>query len=272
MPGTSASVSSAICVIANPSPTFSSLTSAVVRMRVGVMPARDSCAVTAIVKQPAWAAPMSSSGLVADWPSSNRDLNEYGPSKAPLPSFSLPPPSARLPFHSASALRVGLGRSSLWLPLVPRAPYLISAGRLTGVIRRELGDRRPVECVATVREQCQEPIAQQAPQRHGHAQGFRRSEGEANVLLSQRCGEARRLELSLGDQRPVGLVHGRGEERGRQHIEIAAAIDARLADERHGLAQRLDRRGDQEITAELDQVRSAGFVADDERLLPDRLE
>src|ERR1700752_2497962 len=77
-------------------------------MRVGVMPARESCAVSAIVKQPAWAAPISSSGLVADCPSSNRDLNEYGPSKAPLTNFSRPLPSARLPFHSASAFRVGI--------------------------------------------------------------------------------------------------------------------------------------------------------------------
>src|ERR671918_144406 len=77
-------------------------------MRVGVMRARESCAVNAIVKHPAWAAPISSSGLVADWPSSNRDLNEYGPSKAPLPTFSRPLPSARLPFHSASAFRVGI--------------------------------------------------------------------------------------------------------------------------------------------------------------------
>src|SRR5438552_2470758 len=108
MPGTSASVSSSIFVIENPSPTFSSFTVAPVWMRFGVMPARESCAVSAIVKQPAWAAPINSSGLVADWPASNRDLNEYGPSKAPLPTFSRPLPSARLPFHSASAFCVGM--------------------------------------------------------------------------------------------------------------------------------------------------------------------
>jgi hypothetical protein len=88
--------------------TFSSFTVAPVWMRVGVMPARDSCAVSAIVKHPAWAAPISSSGLVADCPSSNRDLNEYGPSKAPLPTFSRPLPAARLPCHSGSAFRVGI--------------------------------------------------------------------------------------------------------------------------------------------------------------------
>src|SRR6184192_4554363 len=108
MPGMSASVSSSIFVMENPSPTFSSFTVAPVWMRFGVMPTRDSWAVSAIVKQPAWAAPISSSGLVADWPSSNRDLNEYGPSNAPLPTFNRPLPSARLPFHSASAFRVGI--------------------------------------------------------------------------------------------------------------------------------------------------------------------
>src|SRR5713101_828644 len=108
MPGMSASVSSSILVMANPSPTFSRVTFAPVWTRVGVRPARESCAVSAIVKHPACAAPISSSGLVAAWPSSNRDLNEYGPSKAPLPTLSRPLPSARLPFHSASAFRVGM--------------------------------------------------------------------------------------------------------------------------------------------------------------------
>src|SRR5437762_46379 len=108
MPGMSASVSSSILVMENPSPTFSRVTFAPVWTRVGARPARESCAVSAIVKHPAWAAPISSSGLVAAWPSSNRDLNEYGPSNAPLPTFNRPLPSARLPFHSASAFRVGI--------------------------------------------------------------------------------------------------------------------------------------------------------------------
>src|SRR5262245_10079038 len=111
MPAMSAWVSRSISVMEKPSPIFSSFTFAPVFIRRGVMPARESCAVSAIVKHPAWAAPISSSGLVADWPSSNRDLNEYGPSKAPLPTFSRPLPSARLPFHSASAFRVGIKAS-----------------------------------------------------------------------------------------------------------------------------------------------------------------
>src|SRR5436309_13354803 len=104
--------------MANASPTFSSFTLALVWMRVGVMPARESWATSAMVKQPAWAAPISSSGLVADWPSSNRDLNEYAPSKAPLPTLSRPLPSARLPFHSASAVRVGMEPPPTLVPLL----------------------------------------------------------------------------------------------------------------------------------------------------------
>jgi hypothetical protein len=62
------------------------ITVAPVWMRVGVMPARDSWAASATVKHPAWAAPISSSGLVADCPSSHRDVNAYGPSTAPRPT------------------------------------------------------------------------------------------------------------------------------------------------------------------------------------------
>src|SRR5215472_559308 len=102
MPGMSASVSRSILVMENPEPSFSSVTFASVWMRFGAMRALERRATTAIVKHPAWAAPSNSSGLVADWPSSNRDLNEFGPSKAPLPTFNRPLPSARLPFQRLS--------------------------------------------------------------------------------------------------------------------------------------------------------------------------
>src|SRR6266436_7504847 len=72
-------------------------------MSVGVKPAPDNCAASAIVKHPACAAPSNSSGFVADWPSSKRDLTEYGTSTAPLPTVSRPLPRTRSPFHSAFA-------------------------------------------------------------------------------------------------------------------------------------------------------------------------
>src|SRR5215467_13065829 len=146
MPGMSAWVSRSISVMEKPSPIFSSFTLAPVFIRRGVMPARESCAVSAIVKHPAWAAPINSSGLVADWPSSNRDLNEYGPSKAPLPIFSRPLPSARLPFHSASAFRVGIKYPSIcgclfgWVQFRPLFALLRS---VTAIDRESLsGNKR----------------------------------------------------------------------------------------------------------------------------------
>src|ERR1044072_4411325 len=84
-------------------------------MRVAFICARERAAVSAIVKHPACAAPINSSGLVADSPSSNRDLNEYGPSNAPLPTFNRPLRSARLPNHSASAF---LDAINLLLPYI----------------------------------------------------------------------------------------------------------------------------------------------------------
>src|SRR6266851_2354220 len=53
---------------------------------------------------------MSSSGFVPG-PSSKRDLNEYLPSKAPLPSLRVPAPSFRSPRHSASEIRLAIFHS-----------------------------------------------------------------------------------------------------------------------------------------------------------------
>ncbi len=49
------------------------------------------------------------------------------------------------------------------------------------------------------------------------------------------------------------------------------SIDARLADERHGFAQRLEHRGDQEIAAQFDQIRDFRLIAKEKSLLPQRL-
>ena len=63
-----------LCVMANPSPTFSSRTAASVWMESAVNPALPRPADSAIEKQAACAAPMSSSGFVPG-PSSKRALN-----------------------------------------------------------------------------------------------------------------------------------------------------------------------------------------------------
>src|SRR5688572_6085773 len=103
-PGTDAFTTRCTAVIENPSPTFSNDTLADVRMLAGVRPIVPSCADSAIEKQPACAAAISSSGLVP-LPSSNRVLNEYWVlARTPLSDEIVPLPSFKPPFHSADAL------------------------------------------------------------------------------------------------------------------------------------------------------------------------
>src|SRR3954451_23413733 len=105
-PGPSPSVLSVMLVIRNPSGRCSSRTRAVVRSSVGGCPASVSLSASDMVKQPASAAPMSSSGFALGWPSSTRALSVNGPSNAPLPSPSRPPPSSTVPLQLAWAVRM----------------------------------------------------------------------------------------------------------------------------------------------------------------------
>jgi len=92
-------------VIVQPASTFSKVTAACVWMRSGVRPALPSWTENAIEKQPACAAPTSSSGLVPS-PFSKRVVNEYCVlSSTPLSVETMPLPSFRLPIHTALALR-----------------------------------------------------------------------------------------------------------------------------------------------------------------------
>src|SRR3954452_3414632 len=75
IPGTCARRVSADLEILKPSPSFSSETAASVASSVGVKPAAWSWKASAMAKQPAWAAAMSSSGLVPG-SLSKRVLNE----------------------------------------------------------------------------------------------------------------------------------------------------------------------------------------------------
>jgi hypothetical protein len=74
-PGTHDSLTRCTRVMAQLPPSCSSVTLACVAMRLGVRPARPRAAVSAIVKQPACAAAISSSGLVP-CALSNRVANE----------------------------------------------------------------------------------------------------------------------------------------------------------------------------------------------------
>src|ERR1700730_1230337 len=60
---------------------------------------------------------------------------------------------------------------------------------LAGVLGRELADRRPVEFVAAMGQQCQEPVTQEASKRQRHAQIFSGSKGEPNILVAEGCRE-----------------------------------------------------------------------------------
>src|SRR6266566_1181427 len=104
-PGTRATRSRWLLVIAKPSGSLSSVMVAVVSSLLAVMPALPSCAESAIVKQPACAAARSSSGLVPT-PFSNLVLNEYCVCfSTPLSVEIEPFPSFKPPCQTADALR-----------------------------------------------------------------------------------------------------------------------------------------------------------------------
>jgi len=77
-PGTLATVSSSIFSMSGPAPRC---TVAVVSIDFGVCPADDSCAARNIEKQPACAAPISSSGVVPPAASSKRVAKVNGASR-----------------------------------------------------------------------------------------------------------------------------------------------------------------------------------------------
>src|SRR5229473_4615743 len=104
-PGTRATRSRWLLVIAKPSGSLSSVIVAVVSSLLAVMPALPSCAERAMVKQPACAAARSSSGFVPT-PFSNLVLNEYCVCfSTPLSVEMVPFPSFKPPCQTADALR-----------------------------------------------------------------------------------------------------------------------------------------------------------------------
>src|SRR6202521_4844742 len=143
---------------------------------------------------------------------------------------------------------------------------------IASVLCRESAIGGPIEAVAAWREEPQKAVVQQASERHWHAQILGRRQREADVLESERRGESGRLKPAFGDQATVGLVSGHGEDRGSEQINVGTPIDARLADERDRLAQCLDCGGEQEVSAELDEIRCRGLRADGKGLLSQRVE
>src|SRR5258708_557959 len=114
-------------VMEKPSPTFSSEIVQVVSSFEAIMPASPSCLESAIVKQPAWAAASSSSGLVPT-PFSKRVENEYCVSfNVPLSVEMDPFPDFKSPCQTAEALRC-MGGISFLLTLAAGQTTLIQQG------------------------------------------------------------------------------------------------------------------------------------------------
>src|SRR5450432_2460610 len=110
-------------VIVKPVSRRSSLTSAVVSTRFGCRPAFSRLSVSAIEKQPASAAPMSSSGLLPASPS-KRVPAENVASGACAP-FIVPLPSLKPPCHVADALLMAMSSSPCEsLPENPQAKHV----------------------------------------------------------------------------------------------------------------------------------------------------
>src|SRR3954467_1165114 len=104
MPGTLPSTLSAMRAIVGAPSTSWSDTRAPAFTSSGVCPFVARMLLNAIAKQAAWAAAISSSGLVPS-PSSKRDLKLYSPMKTPSPTVRSPLPLCRSPHQIALPLR-----------------------------------------------------------------------------------------------------------------------------------------------------------------------
>src|SRR5712692_8756269 len=103
--GTRPTTSRWTAVMVQPESSFSMVRVAVVMMLSGVRLAPPNCAESAMEKQAACAAAISSSGLVPG-AFSKRVVNEYGVlASTPLVAETVPLPSLSPPFHTALALR-----------------------------------------------------------------------------------------------------------------------------------------------------------------------
>ncbi len=158
---------------------------------------------------------------------------------------------------------LGDARTGLRRRRSARGRVELAIGRVgsTGLPCCQRTDRRPVEFCAAAGEQCEEAISDQAGHRHRHLQFLGGGEYKADVLVPERRCEARRLESFACDQPAVGLVDRGAEQRRGHDLQVHVFVDARLADQRHRLAERLDDRCDQEVAAQLHQV--GGFGSSD---------
>src|ERR1700692_935317 len=147
-------------------------------------------------------------------------------------------------------------------------------GRLTiaGILGRQTTNGRPIEFVAALGEKPQKSIMQQACKWHRHPQTLGCGQRKPDVFVAERCGEGRRLELALSDETAVGFVCRYVEDAGGEELNVRAPVDAGLADERDGLAERLDGGSHQKISAEFDEIRRPRLRTDRKCVLSHRSE
>src|SRR3954452_22929186 len=87
---------------------------------------------------------------------------------------------------------------------IPAVTLAVSGYPGAGVFGGERADCTPVELVAAMGEERQKAVAQQAGDRHRHAQTFSGGKHQPDVLLAERRRKAGRLELCVREKRAVG--------------------------------------------------------------------
>jgi hypothetical protein len=117
-------------------------------------------------------------------------------------------------------------------------------------------------------DQCEEVVGYEARHRHRHFQILRGAQRQRDVLVAKLGSEAGGVVAFFGNESAIRLIYRRTEQRVGEDIHILRAVDPRFADQRDGLSQRLDHRGDQEIAAQLDEIRLRRLIRENECPLP----
>src|ERR1700691_3398538 len=140
------------------------------------------------------------------------------------------------------------------------------------ILGGQAADGGPIKLVSALGEKSHKSITQQGGKRHRHAKSFGRRQREADVLVTERRSKGCRLKLVLSDEAAVGFVCRYVKNAGGDEFDVRVAVDSSVADERDGLAQRLDRGCCEKIAAEFYKIRCGWVGADRKGLLSHRSE
>src|ERR1700676_3468529 len=99
---------------------------------------------------------------------------------------------------------------------------------IAGILGRQTTNGRLIEFVAALGEKPQKSIMEQARKRHRHPQTLGCGQRQPDVLVAERCGEGRRLELALSDETAVGFICRCVEDAGGEELDVGAPVDAGL--------------------------------------------